>query len=180
MVIEDYIFKFKREKAVESIRYITSKLGFLDAYAIGHLMFIAELFHLQEYGRPVFGDRYVALKNGALALGAFSIPRDLIAGNSIILGFMVGNNFSVKTSKDPNLEVLSESDINVLSWVCKFYEDNPENWVNMCKTEVWQELMDEPQAGNVLKFKLLNFKKCVLSLKDGEDIWNYVSDGSFS
>ena len=168
--MQDYIYEYSAEKALESTKLITKRLGFLDSYTLGHLLFIAEMVHIQEYGRPVFGDRYIAIAEGAICSGIFSLCLDAQRGK--VLEFICANS-GIKSIQEANLEVLSESDINALNWTCDFYLSN-ENWKELCRTDEWKVVFEASLENNVIKFKLLNFKNCVLFLKDGEDIWNHM------
>ncbi len=60
-------FAFDFDKALAALLYLASKpevVPGLDKYKAGKLLFLAEKYHLVQYGRPIFGDTYKALPYG--------------------------------------------------------------------------------------------------------------------
>lgn len=71
-------FKFDWEKAIQAIDYIASLRPGMTQYYIGKIMFFADREHLVDYGRPITGDRYVAMEHGPVP----SAIRDLLKTDS--------------------------------------------------------------------------------------------------
>lgn len=168
--MNNYIYTYDAEKALESVKYITKLLGFMDKYLIGHLLFVAEMAHIEGFGRPIFGDRYAAIAEGAICSGALSIASDEQRG--ITKNFLVANG-GIKSLTDANLEVFSESDIQILGWVCGLQAEK-KDWQALCKNSEWATAMEAKNDNGTTPFRLLDFKELVLSLKDGQDIWEHI------
>lgn len=54
--------KFDKEKAVEVLLYVSSKLEYM--YHTGKAIYFANRYHLERYGRFIVDDRVIAMKNG--------------------------------------------------------------------------------------------------------------------
>lgn len=109
--MSNYIFTYNAEKAKECVKYLTKELGFLSKYTIAHLLFIAEMLHLQEFGRPIFSDRYAAVAEGALCSGILSIASEAILGRDN--DFLVASG-NIKALSPVITELMSESDLAIL------------------------------------------------------------------
>jgi hypothetical protein len=80
-------------------------------------LFSADKFHLNRYGRPVTGDTYVRMPKGTVP----SAIRDMLSGSSYALAEtgiaempVIKNGVMLKPTRKPNLDALSESDIEAL------------------------------------------------------------------
>lgn len=71
-------FPFRWEKAVEAIDFLAQLQPGITQYYIGKVMFFADKEHLLDYGRPITGDRYVAMVHGPVP----SAVRDLLKFDS--------------------------------------------------------------------------------------------------
>ncbi|RWC86769.1 MAG: DUF4065 domain-containing protein [Mesorhizobium sp.] len=67
-------FEFDWQKAIQAIDYIASLSPGLTQYYIGKVMFFADREHLIDFGRPISGDKYVAMEHGPVP----SAIRDLL------------------------------------------------------------------------------------------------------
>lgn len=57
-------FNFDCEKAIDAIEYIAQLRPGVTQYYIGKILFFADREHILDYGRPITGDRYVAMEHG--------------------------------------------------------------------------------------------------------------------
>jgi len=57
-------FTFDPEKAIDAIEFIAREKPGLSQYYVGKILFFADREHILDYGRPITGDRYVAMKDG--------------------------------------------------------------------------------------------------------------------
>jgi hypothetical protein len=55
---------FDRDKALEVILFIAEKLGAPTLLIISKILYLADKRHLQDYGRLICGDRYIAMEFG--------------------------------------------------------------------------------------------------------------------
>jgi len=109
---------------IEGLCYILSKLNKLDKIHLVKLMYLADKYHLMNYGRTISGDDFNALPHGP----AGSKTMDVLEFDSYVLGnymsmakkllkkgkkyeYLPGRKCSVK-----QLEMLSMSDIEALDF----------------------------------------------------------------
>ena len=62
-------FEFDYEKMFEALVYLAShpdEVTALDKYKAGKLLFLADKYHLVQFGRPIVGDQYRALEYGPI------------------------------------------------------------------------------------------------------------------
>lgn len=71
-------FEFDWSKAIQAIDYLVSLQPGMTQYYIGKVMFFADRDHLVDYGRPISGDKYVAMEHGPVP----SAIRDLLKADS--------------------------------------------------------------------------------------------------
>lgn len=71
-------FQFDWEKAIQAIDFVASLQPGLTQYYIGKVMFFADREHLLDFGRPITGDKYVAMEHGPVP----SAIRDLLKTDS--------------------------------------------------------------------------------------------------
>ena len=71
-------FRLKWEKAIQAVDFIARERPGITQYYIGKILFFADREHLLDYGRPITGDRYVAMEHGPVP----SAVRDLLKPDS--------------------------------------------------------------------------------------------------
>lgn len=122
--------KFHIEKAVAAISYLVSSTG-ETMYPVLKMLYLADKLHLEKYGRFIVGDHYVAMEKGPVP----SVTYDMLKyvrgdrrffddGQLAKAAFDLdkqSHRFTIKL--DPNVDALSESDIECLDEV-----------VRLCKT----------------------------------------------
>ncbi|MGH7486262.1 MAG: Panacea domain-containing protein, partial [bacterium] len=122
-------FRFDPEKAINTLAFF-SRHGIpgLDQMKIAKLVFLADRVHLLRYGRTITGDTYVCMEHGPVP----SATRDLV--NARLAedpdAEPMQQYFDVRqvrqypelvAKRDPDLEVFSDSDIEVLTEVAEQY-----------------------------------------------------------
>src|SRR5579864_4950925 len=76
-------FKFDFEKFLAVLQYMAWKsVPELDKYKICKLLFLADKYHLVQYGRPIIGDRYCALRYGPVPSHSLDLLNDVIKAES--------------------------------------------------------------------------------------------------
>lgn len=107
-------------KALEVILWLARHDEGIDVYHLVKASFFADKFHVTTYGRPVVGDVYVADRWGPLPKVIYGVlrhdPMEMLAlqEDGGPLPFRVDSKFRVTAERDPNLDKLSESDIEAL------------------------------------------------------------------
>src|ERR1041385_8562498 len=69
-----------KRKAIETIIYVARKAPIADRFHVCKIIYFADKYHLQHYGRFVFGDYYVAMKNGPVPSGAYDVIKSADEG----------------------------------------------------------------------------------------------------
>jgi uncharacterized phage-associated protein len=122
-------FRFDAEKAINALAFFSNNgVAGLDQMKIAKLVFLADRVHLLRYGRPITGDRYVCMEHGPVP----SVTRDLV--NARIADDLDAETmheyFDVRRTRqypelvakrEADLEVFSDSDIEVLKEVAEKY-----------------------------------------------------------
>jgi hypothetical protein len=83
--------------------------GTADILTLFAIMYISEQKHLARYGSLITGDRYIAMKNGAVPFNMYSVYRQLKDGG-YLKKFV--NNFKEYISVDTNERVSAITDYN--------------------------------------------------------------------
>ena len=114
-------FTFDADKAIEAILFVAPHLKQPTLHSIAKILYQADRMHLGRYGRPITGDRYVAMKHGPVPSRVYDVLKtlrgdaqmSLPAGAEQALG--VENSYLVRARRSANLEVLSESERQCLT-----------------------------------------------------------------
>ena len=130
-------FQFNRQKAIETIIYLTERISDPDIYGVCKLLYFADKTHLEKYGRFIFGETYCAMKNGATPSNTYNLLKEI--SDEPIKELRLEGHIVV-SSRKPNLDLLSESDIECLDQVIKVWGNVP-NWERKkaAHDEAWQE-----------------------------------------
>lgn len=106
-------FQFDETKGVEALTHIASCWPGITAFYAAKVLFFAEKFHLNRYGRPIVADTFIAMPNGPVP----STLYDFIKGRLEHAGDpeAVLAALSVDRSRWPRITALRQADLNVLS-----------------------------------------------------------------
>jgi uncharacterized phage-associated protein len=119
------------EKLVAAMLYIAHRVTDPTKWRIGKLIFLGDFAHLGRYGRPIVGGRYCAMPNGPVPSEALNLMNGILNqdieavfwGTGVESSFEIGAGdyplFIPKT--EPNLEALSDSDVEMLDRVIADY-----------------------------------------------------------
>ena len=124
-------FRFDPEKALEVILYVV-RTARTDKYGTLKLLYLADKLHLQRYGRFIAGDYYHALENGPTPMLSYDLIQ-FAAGekqkwvlDSVRDALGVGtegNPHALLALREPDLDALSDSDIECLDEVIRRVEN---------------------------------------------------------
>jgi hypothetical protein len=108
-------------KALEVILWIAAHELAVDLYHLVKAAFFADKFHVPRYGRPIIGDDYAAETWGPLPQVIYRLlnhsPIEMLALNlNGPLPFRVDESYRVFAERDPNTNLLSDSDIEALEY----------------------------------------------------------------
>lgn len=118
-------FKSNPRKTLEVILWLANKQPGIDFHSILKILFFADVYHLNEYGRPIVGDTYHALPYGPVPQTAYDIlksePLALDELGMSELPFEVFGGYMVRAKRSPDLDRMSESDIEALETALEEY-----------------------------------------------------------
>lgn len=103
-------FNMNPQKAIEAVLWII-KNGESNMYNIWKILFTAEKYHLNKYGRPITGDKYIAMEHGTVPSWLYDTAKLRKQG----VGFYKDDK-SLVAERDPILDYLSKSDIVALKY----------------------------------------------------------------
>lgn len=132
-------FRFSLDKFINALAYFASQ-GIKDLTKLKavKLLYLADRYHLVRYGRPITGDRYIAMDLGPVPEDALQLISRLIEPAEVsdperehalerldvYRGFM--RPYPVLRAKaNPDLDVFSESEVEALSATVKDYGATP-------------------------------------------------------
>jgi uncharacterized phage-associated protein len=105
-------FSLHKEKAVNSLLFVINNLVKADTHKTYKILYFADQKHLLKYGRPIFGDTYVKMKFGPVPSFIKNVVDENIEGLEEVVAKY--HRYYVKSIEEPNLDYLSESDIECL------------------------------------------------------------------
>jgi uncharacterized phage-associated protein len=105
-------FNLNKEKAVNSLLFVINNLEKADTHKTYKILYFADQKHLLKYGRPIFGDTYVKMEYGPVP----SFIKNVVDENILGLEEVVAkyHRYYIKSLVEPNLDYLSESDLECL------------------------------------------------------------------
>lgn len=120
---------FDREKALEVILCIAEQLHAPSLHSISKMLYLADKRHLQEYGRFICGDQYIAMEYGPVPSDIYDMMKVPAGRHSIDVdwdvlvkeAFDVSLGREIKPLRPANRGLLSESEIQCIEHtVAKF------------------------------------------------------------
>ena len=116
----DNTFRFDPEKALEVILYIAGKAKTPDIYHIQKILYFADLEHLEDYGRFICGDSYIAMSDGPVPSGVYDIIKDVRSERHPFYDVEAKEAFAVDGYKivpkrDADISFFSKSDLRCLN-----------------------------------------------------------------
>lgn len=175
--------EFDAAKAIEAILYIVSVAPVPDVYHIGKILYFADRIHLENYGRLITGDSYIAMKNGSVASGTYDILKiargdkspccpvgcspDHIKASLMVLCRQDKGAHRVISKRAPDMDFFSRSDIECLQTAVENYGDMTFEQLNaISHDDVWKVL----GHNSVIPLELIA-KHC----KDSKNLIDYLS-----
>lgn len=167
------------EKALEVILYVSRRTN--NLFNIVKILYFADKFHLEKYGRLITGDYHIAMEDGPVPSGAYDLIK-LVRGDEYLYESKIieahpennlivtknGNETTVIPRRDPNLDALSESDIECLEMSIKLFG-------NMNTSKLWDIVHQEEVYKNTERNKPMPLREIILSLPSGKDVLEYLN-----
>lgn len=111
-------FTVNSEKALQVLLWILNKKPRINKYNIMKIVFEADCYSFNHNGRPIYGDKYVAMDYGTVP----STMKNIIEIKSNVPFMEVEKNSFIANAK-PDMDIFSESDIEALEHGMKEYAD---------------------------------------------------------
>jgi len=128
---------FKEEKTLNAILYIASRMGgAVDMHKLSKTLYFADSEHLSKYGRSITGDVYIKMKYGPVPSKTDDILKAVrgdsffsFAADKFRAYFHFINDFTIACDKKPDVDWLSDSDMECL-----------DDAIEKCKNKSFNEL----------------------------------------
>lgn len=113
-----HVKHFDRDKALEAILFIAKSLHNPTFHSISKMFYLSDKLHLQDYGRLICGDRYIAMEYGPVPSAIYNMMKVAAKKDSIDVDWdeIIQESLTVKRGRDvipkreSNLDLLSESE----------------------------------------------------------------------
>jgi uncharacterized phage-associated protein len=124
-----HIKHFDREKALEIILYIADGLQIATLHSISKILYLSDKLHLQEYGRLICGDKYIAMEYGPVPSAIYDMMKaadrrisiDVDWDEIILEAIDIVNGRNVVPKRQSNLGLLSESEVECIQQTIDVY-----------------------------------------------------------
>lgn len=109
-------FNLNTQKAIESVIWIINN-GESNMYNIWKILFTAEKYHLNKFGRPITGDEYIAMEFGTVPSWLYNASKIKRQG----IGFYRDENFLI-SERNFEKSYFSQSDLQALNYGLSEYK----------------------------------------------------------
>lgn len=164
-------FQFDQVKATEAILYLAPKVSDSDVYGICKLLYLADKTSLEKYGRFIFGESYYAMKEGPTPSYAYNL---LKRATEIPTHELKVEGYKVIALRKPDLDYLSESDIECLDQIIDVYGKVP-NWFRRRDTHdgAWRKAW---RSRGRKRSAPMPIESIAEFLADSDDLVDYLSN----
>jgi hypothetical protein len=107
-----YPFDFDPVAGIETVIYIAARVSEPFLHKVLTILYFADRLHLEQFGRLISGDHYIAMKNGPIASATFDLLGAARNGYTTH-GFTVQNELVIPL-RQANVLELSRSDVDCL------------------------------------------------------------------
>lgn len=105
------MFEVNIPKTINAALYIGKRLGIVGFHRLFKILYFAEKEHIKKYGRPITGDNYIAMQYGPVPSHLYDLLKSIEGKEDKYFNV---SEYIVKTLADPDIEELSESDIEAI------------------------------------------------------------------
>lgn len=109
--------RFDHLKALEIVLYIAQRVPDAGFHKLSKLLYFADRQHLEQFGRFIGGDRYIAMQHGPVPSSIYDMLKALRDSSEwhphygeLQQALKVFDNYKLQALRDANLERLSDSD----------------------------------------------------------------------
>lgn len=138
---EDMPFRFDSEKTLQAIGVLLAHSGSnkRDNYMrILKLLYMADRRSIGEMGRPITGDKFVAMKRGPVLTRTYNIIKEEDSESQVWAHYIAKKRYDILLIQNPGIGKLSRYEIELLQTICEENQDLDE-WAMVEKTHGFQE-----------------------------------------
>lgn len=122
------IGQFDADKAIAAISFLVRETN-ATMYSVLKMLYLADKAHLEQHGRFITGDHYVAMKQGPVPSCAYNMIKHVRGEDCRRQGDEVATKYlscdpkthEIAIKKMPSLDELSESDVECLTEIAGIY-----------------------------------------------------------
>lgn len=171
---------FDAEKALEVILYISQSTH--NLFNIVKTLYFSDKFHLENFGRQITGDYYIAMKEGPVPSGTYDLIK-LARGDNFRFdkkikdakpeaAIKVIEENQIYPNRKPDLDLLSESDIECLDKSIKTYGNmNPLKLQEIIQAEKAYKKNKKSTGINKIPLKEI----ILLDVPNGKEVIEYLN-----
>jgi len=167
-------FDFDADKALAATAYLAGHTG-ESMYPIFKMLYLVDRLHLERYGRPVTGDRYVAMKEGPAPSAIYDCMKVLRGDRQFSTcpnaeAFLEVNprTHDVSVRKMPEMDVMSATDMECLEAIIEAYKTRGSKYVvEQSHDEAWKATS---------KNRFMDIMTIAATLKDGPVLTQHLAE----
>lgn len=157
-------FTLDTDKAIEAVLYVAARIKNPTLHSISKVLFHADKAHLSRYGRPISGDRYVAMKHGPVPSATYDILKAVRDRSAFPLperaqGALEVQGYVVRPMRPADEAVLSFSEVECLTESASLHGAKPFGRLTAESHGAAWEAADE-NDDIVLEHLLLEIENC--------------------
>lgn len=165
---------FEYESALNSLLFILEQLGGKsDMHKLCKILYFADQRHLSKYGRSITGDTYIAMQYGPVPSNVDDILK-AVRGDSFFSKyaeklkdkFVFENRFIVKALVLPDMDELSASDVECLTYA-----------IDLCRDKSFDSLTELSHGmawTNTARDRAISVKDILREAGDEEEYVEYI------
>lgn len=177
--------EFDVDKALAAVTYLVDKTE-ATMYSVMKMLYLADKMHLDRYGRFISGDSYVAMQQGPVPSFTYDMVKHVrgddsrgTGGDRAIecIGYELPSHRIVLKDR-PDMEELSDSDIECLDEICAIYK-GPGKWAvrDMSHDDAWRNIWERtPRRVCESKAVAMPLEAIVAELDNAESLLEYLRD----
>jgi len=113
-------FRYDQQKGLEALLFVIKNLNEPTLHSVSKIFYHADREHISRFGRPISGDQYVAMKHGPVPSKTYDMMKyvrgdgTFSVSEKVKAAFEVVNARNLVALRDPNLQILSQSEMECL------------------------------------------------------------------
>ncbi|WP_082458293.1 Panacea domain-containing protein [Methyloglobulus morosus] len=172
-----HVKHFDREKALETILYIARGLANkATLHSISKILYLSDKLHLQEYGRLICGDKYIAMDYGPVPSAIYDMMKvadnrdhtsiDVDWDEIILESIEVKQGRNIVPKRDCNMDVLSESEVECLNLtILEYGQKSFGQLTDITHDDAWKST-----NGN----ETISIDNIIATLKNAAEVLSYI------